>query len=201
MVDEPEGGSPEAAAEDSQPPRARRARADESAGDASSGSGLFAAIDAKEVESLRARAEERDRIHDQWLRATADLQNLRRRLERDAEDRAQRMTEGILLALLSAVDELARAREIAGAGPVRDGLDLIQESLLAAAAKQGVKPLEAVGQAFDPRCHEAISTTETAEVAEGRVAAELRKGYLWHDRVLRPAQVLVAAAPKPETRG
>jgi molecular chaperone GrpE len=144
--------------------------------------------------ALDEAAAERDRLRDQLLRASADLQNLRRRMEKDVEERAQRKAEGLLRALLDAVDAIDRAREAAPPA-LRDGLRLISEALLAAAAREGVRPIASVGAPFDPKLHEAISVVPKGDAPAGQVVAEQRRGYLWSERVLRPAQVLVAGAP------
>lgn len=159
------------------------------------GDGLPAAVSAAELEQLRAKAAERDQLHEQSLRTSADLQNLRRRMERDVDDRVRRATETLLLAVLRGIDELDHAIERAEAAhkPIAEGIKLTRETLLGAAQREGVQEIASVGASFDPKLHEAVQSAPAGDKAPGTVVAEQRKGYLWKDRVLRPAQVVVAA--------
>jgi molecular chaperone GrpE len=153
---------------------------------------------APESADARAYAE----LHDRYLRLSADLQNLRKRMEREVEERSRRKSEGLLNGILGGLDELDRAlahlpdgRQ--GQDPLVQGVSLIREALIRAASQAGVREIPTVGTPFDPKIHEAIATIPTADAPPGHVVSEHRKGYLWGDRVLRPSQVVVAAAPNP----
>src|SRR4030095_1276298 len=152
------------------------------------GEGLLAAVSAAELEQLRAKAAERDQLHEQSLRTSADLQNLQRRMDRDCDDRVRRATEALLLSMLRGIDELDHAIDKAEAAhkPIAEGIKLTRETLLAAAQREGVQEIASVGASFDPKFHEAVQSAPAGGKAPGTVVAEQRKGYLWKDRVLRP---------------
>ncbi|HKE01044.1 MAG TPA: nucleotide exchange factor GrpE [Planctomycetota bacterium] len=162
-------------------------------------SSLMAAVGARELAELRARAAEVEALREQHLRVNADLQNLRRRADRDVEDRARRKTEPLLVSLLETLDELDRAIETAEKAKqpsIANGVRLIRDRLKRAAEREGVKEIPSVGGPFDPKHHEAVTTVAPPKgTAPGMVIAEQRKGYLWGDRVLRPAQVVVSESP------
>lgn len=141
-------------------------------------------------------------LREQLLRATADLQNLRRRVERDTEDRARRKSEVLLRAILAGLDELDRALEQIPlerreSDAFVRGVVMIREILLEAVRREGVKEIPTVGLPFDPNLHEAITSAPAPDVPAGHIASEHRKGYWWGDRVLRPSQVVVAAPTTP----
>ncbi|MBI3819989.1 MAG: nucleotide exchange factor GrpE [Planctomycetes bacterium] len=162
-------------------------------GDAAGTPGLLVTIDAVELARLREDAGKFGETLDQLLRLTADYQNLRKRMERDTEDRAKRKTENLLRSVLNGLDELDRACANARQeSPLMQGVLMIRESLLQAAASEGVREISCVGLAFDPKLHDAVSSVESPQ-APGTVVAEHRKGYLWGERVLRPSQVVVSA--------
>jgi molecular chaperone GrpE len=92
--------------------------------------------------------------------------------------------------------DLALSGQSGGASPeYRKGFEMIRAQLWHALAKQGLQPIEAVGKPFDPHLHHAIENVPTADKPEGTVIGEMQTGYLFHDRVLRPAMVRVATAP------
>jgi molecular chaperone GrpE len=157
------------------------------------------------LDDASGRASEVEDLREKWLRAVADLQNLKRRADRDVEDRARLKSEKLLRAILEGLDELDRAlgqipAERREADPLAHGVSLIRNILFEAVSREGVRPIPTVGLPFDPKLHEALSSLPDAEVPPGHVSAEHRKGYLWGDRVLRPSQVIVAAAPPPASR-
>ena len=151
----------------------------------------LASLEEAEIERLRNKV---NREHDFYLRALADFENYRRRVEREREKAAQRDKRELLLALLDLADDFERAlthvndsREL-----VMSGLHTLRRRLAAVLKAQGVTPFESVGQSFDPRVHEAIGTVQGDKQEAGTVLAELSRGYLWRGEVLRPARVRVA---------
>jgi molecular chaperone GrpE len=161
-------------------------------------------LSARSRESEAALAElraERDRAHDLWVRARADFENLRKRVEREREEERSQAGAAIVRDLLPVLDNLDRALENAPeANPFRDGVALIQRQLRDALARAGLEPIEAVGESFDPIYHEAVVTERTNRFEPNRVLEEIRKGYQFRGRVLRPALVKVAVRPA-ETAG
>jgi len=143
----------------------------------------------------RQLAEQKDRM----LRAMAEADNVRRRTQRDADDRVRYANEALLRDLLPILDNfdraLASARAAGGADNVVQGVELIQRELLRMLERAGVTRYSAVGQPFDPTRHEAIARVVSVDAAPDTVLTETAPGYLLHGRVLRPALVAVAAAP------
>jgi molecular chaperone GrpE len=160
-------------------------------------------------ESTGARSRELDRIDDleqqlaeqkdRMLRAMAEADNVRRRAQRDAEDRVRFANEALVRELIPILDNfdraLASARAAGGAATVVEGVDLIQRELLRMLERAGVTRYSAVGQPFDPSRHEAIARVVSGDATPDTVVSETAPGYLLHGRVLRPALVAVAAAP------
>ena len=143
-----------------------------------------------EIERLK---EELRREHDLYLRALADFENYRRRVERDRASAAQSGKRDVILPLLEVLDGFERALQSDDTPPaVTEGLLALQRQFLRLLEAQGIAPLESVGQPFNPELHDAIGMVQTDEVESGAVAEELQRGYRWGDDVLRPARVRVA---------
>jgi molecular chaperone GrpE len=138
---------------------------------------------------------ERDELYDRVLRKTAEFDNYRRRVERERREQADQSVNDLLLDLLSVVDDfdLARGVETTDAS-YKKGIELIYSKLNDLLRRHGVKPLEAVGKDFDPNVHEAVAHEASRSHRDGEVIAELRRGYLRGERLLRPAMVKVAKA-------
>jgi molecular chaperone GrpE len=140
---------------------------------------------------------------DRLLRATADLDNYRKRARRDVDDARIAGKGGVLTEMLPVVDNLERALQHSesateSAGIV-EGVKLVLRQFLQALERCDVTPLEALGQAFDPNLHEAVGQLETDDYPPGAVCQELQRGYKIGDRLLRPALIVVAKAPvEPE---
>ena len=137
-----------------------------------------------------------------WQRTAADYSNYRRRTEQDREANLGLANEVLLAKLLPIADDFDRAiaqkpDELAKA-PWVDGIVAIDRKLRQLLDSEGLTPIEAVGQPFDPHQHEAIVQEETSKVPEGTITAELQRGYRLRDRVLRPSLVAVAKAPTKE---
>jgi molecular chaperone GrpE len=149
-----------------------------------------------QLEELRRQLDDKQ---DRLLRALAEVDNIRRRAQRDRDDYVKYATESLVRDLIPVLDNLDRAldsaRATAGAGSVVTGVELIQRELLRVLERSGVSRYSAVGQPFDPTRHEAIARVVSTEVAPDTVVNETAPGYLMNGRVLRPAMVAVAAAP------
>jgi len=148
------------------------------------------------------------KAEDKYLRALADLDNLRKRLAREKTEWLTWGYEPVVKDFLPIVDNLERAitatRESTGQGgegsPVvqklLEGLELTLRQFGEALDGHGVTPIESLGQAFDPKIHEAVARVERDDVPPGTVVAEFLRGYLFRDRLLRPAQVGVSLEQK-----
>src|SRR2546427_10545293 len=143
----------------------------------------------------RELAEQKDRM----LRAMAEADNVRRRAQRDAEDRVRYANESLLRELIPVLDNLDRAlasaRAAKGAEGVVAGVELIQRELLRVLERAGVSRYSAVGQPFDPTRHEAIARVVSVDAAPDTVVSETAPGYLLQGRELRPALGTVTPAP------
>jgi len=135
---------------------------------------------------------------DKYLRALAELDNYRKRQERDREIARTYATEALLRDVLPVLDDLEIASRIdANADAIREGVGLALRHLVNALEAKGMRQIDALGLPFDPRFHEAMGVLPAGDKAPGTVVAELKKGYVFHDRVLRPAKVQIAMAPPP----
>jgi molecular chaperone GrpE len=135
-----------------------------------------------------------DREHAMHLRALADFDNYRKRVERERESTAQAGKRQLVLALLDVMDDFERALAYANTAPesILTGARVIYQRLRDLLQAQGVVPYTSAGQPFDPALHEAVDVLNTDQAMPGVVLNELSHGYRWGDEVLRPARVRVA---------
>ncbi len=142
--------------------------------------------------------EEVAQMRDSTLRARADFDNTRKRLLREKEEAIRYANASLIERLLPVFDSfelgLAEARKHKGAGPIVNGFELVYKQMAEFLKEQGVEPIEAVGQPFDPNLHQALGQQESDE-PEGRVCVQVRKGYKLRERLLRPAMVFVSKGP------
>jgi molecular chaperone GrpE len=147
----------------------------------------------------REESAELEELRERWLRARADLENYRKRVERDRDLMKAQAAESILSALLPVLDDLDRALAAGGGEEgLREGVGLIARSLEETLTRFGLERVQAEGEVFDPHLHEAGETEPTDRVPPQTVIAELRSGYRMGERLLRPALVRVAVAPGKE---
>jgi molecular chaperone GrpE len=149
---------------------------------------------------LERLAREVAEAQDRYLRTLAEFDNYRKRMLRDRDDWRRQAQMDLLKELLPALDNFDRALQVApapaGDDSFRAGVELIHRDFLAALERVGVKPFATVDQPFDPQRHQAVARVERADVADHTVVAEMVRGYQFHDRVLRPAHVVVAVSPR-----
>ena len=146
---------------------------------------------------LAAKKEEVKEAHDRLLRVSADYENYKKRFAREMEDFRKYANQSLLKEMLSVVDNLELAINAAKEEKNSDkklieGLNLTRNEMLRVFEKFNVKPIKARGEKFDPAFHEAVMREETDDYPENTVMSEFQKGYLIHDRLLRPAMVVVA---------
>jgi molecular chaperone GrpE len=135
--------------------------------------------------------------YDKMLRNQADLENARKRMEREKQEFVKFANEGLILDLLNVLDDLERTVDLAESGKEElsafvKGIEMILAHLYEMLKNHGVKPIEAEGKIFDPNFHEALMQVENKEVPEHTIIEVLQKGYLIHGRVLRTAKVKVS---------
>lgn len=150
----------------------------------------------EEEDPLTKLQEEVTRLRDQALRERAEFENTRKRLQRDKEEAIGFANSRLLERLLPVLDNfelgLSAARQSAGDSAIVSGMSMVQKQLEDFLREQGLQPIDAVGQKFDPNLHEALGEEPAAEVPEGHVVRQLRKGYKLKDRLLRAANVFVS---------
>lgn len=149
-----------------------------------------------EIKNLR---KEKDEWKDKYLRALAEMQNTRKRLEREKEEFTRFALSEFLKELLLVVDNLERAlesRDESDGRPFQEGVTLIYRQMLDLLRKQGVKPVENKDNKFDPNVHQALISEEAEGIKEPEITEVLQKGYWLHDRLLRPALVKVLVPRK-----
>ena len=134
---------------------------------------------------------------DRLKRALADLDNYRKRAGREVERRVTEGRETLLRELLEPLDNIERALQAADHSPLAQGLRGVFDQMEALLARHGAQRIAAVGDPFDPTRHEAVAVRETDDVPDGTVVDIARSGFAIGDRVLRPAQVVVAKKPRP----
>lgn len=152
-----------------------------------------------EIQRLR---EEADSWKDKFLRAKAEQQNALRRAAAERDEMIRYGNAGLLRGLLAMLDDLDRAIEAAEQSPSVDslleGARLVRQNFDKLLAEHHVKVIDAEGKPFDPQWHEAVMQRPTKEHPPGTVLQQVQRGYQFHDRVLRPAKVIVAGPPAEE---
>jgi len=157
----------------------------------------------EQIAELQTRAAKADENWERLLRTTADFENFKKRAAREKIEAGHYANASLLQKLLPILDNFEMALTAAQSAQgdklasLSTGVTMIQQQLKSALAETGLEEIEAAGKAFDPNLHEAVSQMETAEVPEGHVAQQLRKGYKHKERLLRPATVVVAKLPAP----
>jgi molecular chaperone GrpE len=151
----------------------------------------------EQLENLKGRAAKADENWERLLRVTADLENFKKRAMREREEAIKFANESMMKRLIPVLDNfdmaLAASQTPAGnAQSLQTGVAMIAQQLRSALVESGLEEVDAAGKPFDPNWHEAVSQQESAEVPEGNVLQQLRKGYKLRDRLIRPATVVVA---------
>ncbi len=155
----------------------------------------------EDLEALRNRAGAAEQQRDEYLgllqRTRADFENYQKRIRRDLEEERRYALAPLARQLLPVLDNLQRAldaaRQQGEKGPLAQGVTLVLGQFLDVLRRFGVTPIDAQGQPFDPALHEAVMQQPRADAAPGTVVQVLEPGYRFHDRILRPARVVVAA--------
>jgi molecular chaperone GrpE len=154
----------------------------------------------QQIETLTEQlAAEKDRV----LRLSAEFENYKKRSQRELSDFKKFANETVFKAMLTVVDNLERAigaaKENSQEGGLLEGVELTRKDILKLFETFNVKPVEAQNQPFDPKFHQAVTQEETDKVPENTVTTVLQKGYLLHDRLIRPAMVVVSKKVEKET--
>lgn len=145
---------------------------------------------------------EKRELYDRLLRKQAELENFRKRVQRDKEDFLQHATAELVRALLPALDGFERGLKHRDANVPEqfyEGMELIYRDLLEILGRAGLTPLETLGKLFDPHLHQAVETVEAPGHRDQEIVEELQRGYKLKHRLLRPAIVKVAVSPRGES--
>ncbi|HPM42269.1 MAG TPA: nucleotide exchange factor GrpE [Candidatus Omnitrophota bacterium] len=154
-------------------------------------------IPKKELDELRAKAAERDNFHDKYMRAHAEFENARRRIEKDKADFVKYANDSLIAEFLPVFDNMELAekhiKEAKDFKAVREGVDMIQLQMQKLLKDIGVERIKTLGEKFDPHQHEALEVEETEDKdkEDGLVTGELKPGYKFNGRLLRPASVKI----------
>jgi molecular chaperone GrpE len=158
-------------------------------------------VHVQELEAaLAKKTQEYEATREQLLRLMADFDNYRKRTTRQYEEARQVATADLVIALLPGLDNLERAlnaahRDIAhSSAMIAEGVDMVLRQLKEALGKVGVREVQTQGLAFDPTRHEAVDIVNVPASDDGLIVEEVQRGYLLHERLLRPAKVVVGRA-------
>jgi molecular chaperone GrpE len=154
-----------------------------------------AAGDAELTATIRQLQAEKQNLYDRLLRKQAELENLRKRTEREKEEFRQYASADLIRALLPSLDGLERAlkhREIGVSDEFYTGMQLVYQGLLEVLKREGLTPIKAVGETFDPHLHQAVECIEDDKCRDQEIVEELLRGYTFKHRLLRPSMVKVA---------
>jgi molecular chaperone GrpE len=155
----------------------------------------------EQLEELKTLAAKADENWQRLLRTTADFDNFKKRAAREKQDAIKFANESLMGKIIPVLDNfemaLAATQNASGEGvkSLQDGVAMIHSQLKTVLTDAGLEEVDATGKPFDPNLHEAVSQQESSEVAEGNVLQQLRKGYRFRERLLRPATVIVAKKP------
>jgi molecular chaperone GrpE len=191
MTDHPTNGGPK-------PPTKTRAEERAESVKTPSRVELSARIEDLQRELADTRAKGEEHLYN-WQRSAADFANFKRRTDEERALAGQFSNALLISKLLAVLDDFDRALESVppeADDPWIDGVKLVERKLRGVLESEGVTPIDAVGQAFDPNLHEAVAHEDTADHPDNDVIGEVQRGYRLHDRVIRPSLVRVANNPK-----
>jgi molecular chaperone GrpE len=183
------------------PPNA--AEADAAVGTADGAAANDRPLTSEELAALRAQADKANQHWDLLLRTTAEFDNFKKRAARERQEAIRYANETLLQKLIPVLDTFDMALGAAAnatessASSLQTGVNMILSQLRNTLIEAGLEEIDATGKTFDPNIHEAVSQRESAEVPEGQVVQQLRRGYKLRDRLLRPASVVVSKKPEP----
>lgn len=152
-------------------------------------------VSKEELDALKAASGEKDACQDKYLRAHAEFENIKKRIEKDKVDFMRYANEGFVLDFLPIADNLEIAekhiKEAKDFKAVRDGVDMIQAQIQKFLKDIGVERIKTAGEKFDPNFHEAVETADEEGKEEGLIIQELKPGYRFNGKLIRPAMVKI----------
>jgi len=176
------------------PPAASEAQAQQAAAAATE------TLSPEQIAELKEKAAKADENWNRLLRTAADFDNYRKRAAREKQEAVKYANSELVMKLIPVLDNFEMALAAARTGDannksLQDGIGMVHQQLKTILAEAGLVEIDATGQPFDPNLHEAVGQEESAEIPEGHVLKQWRKGYRFQDRLLRPATVVVAKKP------
>lgn len=154
-------------------------------------------------DQLQKLSDELNAARDQLLRSQADLENYRKRVQRERDEERRYAVLPLVRDLLPGLDNLQRALDAArhtdDLAAMIQGVEMIEAQFHEVFARHGTTPIPAIGEPFDPNLHEAIQQIPSADHPPMTVIDEVERGYILHDRVVRPSKVIVSAAPRGQS--
>jgi molecular chaperone GrpE len=162
-----------------------------------------------ESSDLETRLQEKEKEarenYDRYLRLSAELENYKKRMEKEKSDIYKFANENIMKDLLPVLDNLERAlehgREAENTKGLLEGVELTLKSFWSVLEKNGLSRIEALGETFDPNHHEAVMVQEDGQRPDGEVISQMQLGYRLHNRLIRPAMVVVSKKPEQNPEG
>lgn len=155
----------------------------------------------EQISELETKAAKATENWERLVRVTADFDNYKKRAAREREEAIRYANESLIERLIPILDNFdmallaALSSQTTGNDSLKTGVSMIATQLRGTLTECGLEEVDAAGKAFDPNLHEAVSQQETAEIEEGMVVQQLRKGYKLKQRLLRPATVIIAKKP------
>lgn len=148
-----------------------------------------------EYDALKAKADECNTYYDKYLRAHAEFENAKKRMDKDRIDLLKYANDSLILSFLPIIDNLEIAekhiKEAKDFKAVQEGVDMIQIQIQQFLKDIGIEKIKTVGEKFDPHMHEVLETEESKDKDEGMITAEMKPGYRINGRLLRPASVRI----------
>ena len=148
------------------------------------------------VEAEADPGAEAQQFHERWIRSQAELENYRKRAQKEMEELRRYQSQSIIRDLLPGLDNLDRAVSAAESSSsveeLLEGIRMVQKQFDSALAAHGAKPIECMGQPFDPNLHEAVQQMPSPDFPAMTVMNEMERGYVIADRVIRPSKVIVS---------
>lgn len=152
-------------------------------------------IPKQEYEALKSKSEERDSLYDKYLRSHAELENAKKRMEKEKADYLRYANESFITDFLPIIDNLEIAerhiKQAKDLKAVQEGVDMIQLQIQKFLKDAGIERIKTVGEKFDPHLHEALEMEESKDKEDGVIVAELKPGYRFNGRLVRPASVRI----------
>jgi molecular chaperone GrpE len=144
-------------------------------------------------DEIRKLQDENIELKDKWQRALADYQNLERRTQTEISQRVSEKTNNLLLNFLNIYEDFLRAENSLSKEKINtDGIQAVIKNMESLLSENNIKPIEAIGEIFDPQIHEAVSMVEDNSLDDGTITQEVSKGYISGKAILKPSKVIVS---------